>query len=504
MNWLVKNILLIHIFALVLAFGWIEGGTRSDLLFPVVPWLTFFVLEWLLVFPQAKSTETLAEARVRVWRSLARDPLTYVALVLTALLIIPLFNVARPPAYDTTLRQWLNFKPPVTWLPFCVDAKEHAILLLWFPPVLIAALAARHGLLKKSKRWLLEGICWNGGALALLGFAQIYSGTDKLLWLTPLPGHFFSTFGYENFAGAFFTLSAAIALGLWFYDATENLRCTALNTSGASVDREWYGTHRLLLPAVLCFLGSFASLSRAAILLSVIIISTMGLYMLVYVWKHVTSGFRVTILASVFAIIVIVGTSFVFFKFDSFKAEVRSITLPAIVERVTGSGYYHVRVAKKIFNDHPVFGVGGWGYARYQLQYFTPEDKQHMQVVGGINVHNDTFQFLAEMGAVGYALILLCVVFLVAPLFGQVWTVCRAKSESETNGTATGIIGEWFYRVPIPLVAVSIGASATVCHSLGDLPFRDPAILIVWVLAWSCVPGWMPVLRKTQGDPLAR
>ena len=35
-----------------------------------------------------------------------------------------------------------------------------------------------------------------------------------------------------------------------------------------------------------------------------------------------------------------------------------------------------------------------------------------------------------------------------------------------------------------------------VCHSFGDLPFRAPSILIVWVLAWVCVSGWMPVIKK--------
>jgi len=56
MNFFVKNVLLLHLFALVLAFTWIHGGTRADLLLPVIPWLTFFVLEWLLVYPQVKST----------------------------------------------------------------------------------------------------------------------------------------------------------------------------------------------------------------------------------------------------------------------------------------------------------------------------------------------------------------------------------------------------------------------------------------------------------------
>ena len=51
MNFFLRNILMLHILLLVIGFSWIHGGTRPDLLMPVIPWLTVFVLEYLLVFP---------------------------------------------------------------------------------------------------------------------------------------------------------------------------------------------------------------------------------------------------------------------------------------------------------------------------------------------------------------------------------------------------------------------------------------------------------------------
>jgi len=498
MSWFVKNILLIHLFALVAAFSWIHGGARADLLLPVIPWLTFFVLEWLLVFPQAKSTETLFEARARVWAALRKDPLTYVGLVFTVILAIPLFNVAKPPFFDVALHQWNNPRPSVTWLPYCVNPLQHAVLLLWFPPVMTAALATHHGLLKKSKRLLLEGICWNSGVLALVGFVQLYSGTDKLLWLTPMDSYFFSSFGYTNFAGAFFTLTAILSTGLWFQQVTEKTRLSLMGSTVLHDERSWFYLNRMLLPALLTFLGAFASLSRAAILLSVLTLVIMVVYMLCYMWRLLTSGVRVTVLASLFAACMIVVASFAIFKFDSLRTEVRTITISAIVERVGGSGLYHKRVARAIFRDHPVFGVGGWGYSRYQLQYLTPEETKRMQIGGGANVHNDSLQFLAEQGAVGYTLILSCVVLLIVPVFWQAWFICRTKPASEGEENASNKEYGWLRRFPIPLVAVSVGAAATVCHSLGDLPFRAPSVMIVWVLAWSCVPGWLPGIKKFQ------
>ncbi len=494
MTFFIRHVLFLHIVALILVFSWIHGGTRADLLLPVIPWLTAFVLEGLLVFPQAKATETLTEARERVWKALRRDPLTYVSMTLVLLLVIPLFNVAKLPVYDAVTQQWQNFSPPVTWLPYCVASSEHAVLLLWFPPVLVAALAARHGLLMRCKRLLLKTICWNGAALSVVGWAQLYTGTDKLLWLTPMKSYFFSTFGYPNFAGAFFTLMTGLAIGLWFQDVTEKIRASMMSSSVLPDEKSWFVVHSMMVPAALCFTGAIASLSRAAILLCVLLVGALTVYMIIYVWNWVTSGTRVMIFAGLFATIVLIGALFVVFKLDALKREIGDISVHAVVDRVSGTGLYHKRVAQAIFWDHPLFGVGGWGYPHYQVQYLSPEEIKRMQIDGGANVHNDTLQFLAEQGAIGYALIILCVVLLVVPVLWRAWLVCRVKiTDSEGNPCKAG----QFYRFPIPLVGVVIGTGATICHSLGDLPFRDPAVMLVWVLAWACVPGWIPNIRKT-------
>lgn len=497
MNWFAKNILLLHLIGLTVALGWIHGGTRPELLVGCVPWMTLMILEWLLVFPQAKNSETLADARRRVWRALVRDPLFYVTLLLSLTLIIPLFNVASAPYFDRTLQVWVNPKPPVTWLPYCVKPSHHAVLLLWFPPALVAALATKHGLLKKAKRALLEAICWNGAVLSFLGFLQIWSGTNKLLWLTPLESYFFSTFGYPNFAGAFFTLVAALSIGLWFHQVTEEHELAPFAVSSSDHDRHAIDTHRLLLPAVLNLLAAFASLSRAAILLGSIVLFVLAIYMVVFAWKRVSQGARVTIAAIVAALLFVATVSMVVFKLDEFKKEIRSITPDAVYERVTGTGYYHARVAKEMFKDHPVFGVGGWGYPIYIHQYMTPEDKKNMQIIGGVNVHNDSLQFLAEQGLVGYGLLVLAALILALPLVWQVWLIRRSLVENQgAEGNRAGLLG----CIPAPLVAVWVGTTATVCHSFGDLPFRAPSVLVVWVLAFACVPGWLPAAGKKRSS----
>ena len=495
MNDFIRNVVLVHVAVLALAFSWIHGGARPDLLLPVIPWLSAFALEFLLIFPQAKSTETLSEARSRVWGALVRDPLLYAAIALTVLLVIPLFNVAGSPVFDEVLKQWRNPRPPLAWLPSCVKADQHAVLLLWFPPVLIAALAAKHGILKKGKRQLLEFLCWNGAALALLGFAQQMTGAKGIMWKEELGSQFFSTFGYPNFAGAFFTLLFALSAGLWFGRASDNIigpnAGNAPRLNAASI----MGQHYLLVAVLLNLGAAVASQSRAAILLCAMIAVVLGVYMLLGAWQKKGTGGRIKLLAALGGAVLLAALAFKVFAPTGLGAEVRSITPDTVVERVTGRGYYHARVAKEIFRDHRVFGVGGWGYPHYVMQYLKPEELPRMQIVGGANVHNDSLQFLAEQGWVGYGLLLVCVSLLVVPLLMQALRLSKEGATSDA-GAFTFPKPAWLYRWPAPLVGVFVGTGATVCHSLGDLPFRNPAVLIVWVLALVCASGFIPAARK--------
>jgi hypothetical protein len=495
MNWFVRNVLVVHVMALVVAFSWIHGGTRPDLLLPVIPWLTAFALLFLIGFPQAKSTETLMDARQRVWRSMRRDPLTYLSLFLLALLVLPLFNVAGPPVFDGAAQSWVNPKPLYDWLPSCVVADQHAVLLLWFPPALVAALAARHGLLKRGKRLLIEMICWNGALLAVIGFAQMMTGTKSLLWVVPLDSYFFATFGYPNFAGAFFTLVFAISAGSWMYEST--LFMQSEQVAIVQSQKNFFVKHRMIAPMVLTFVAAMATLSRAAILLSAMVLAALAIYMIFFVWRRISKGAQIKIFAGIIAFIGIAAISLMVFKLDGFKEELSTLSYDAIVSRVSGKGYYHVRVAKEIYKDHAVFGVGGCGYPHYQMQYMTPEDLKHMQIQGGANVHNDSWQFLAEQGYVGFGTLVACVLALVMPLLvSLVRLVIKSFTLSKKDADKNSPASHWLYCIPLPLIAVFIGTFATLCHSLGDLPFRDPAVLTIWVLALACVPGWIPVLKR--------
>lgn len=492
-----RNALTLQLLFLALCFSWIHGGTRPDLLLNAIPWIALFVLEIALIFPQARTTETIADARDRVLYKLFRDPLFYIALLQTIILAIPLFNVAGAPTLDPATGKWVNPVPPFPYLPSCCDFGEHASLLLWFPPTMIATLAAKHGLLKRGKRILLEALCWNGAALALFGFIQMATGATSVFWGAEKFSTFFATFGYPNVAGAFFTLLFALSTGIWCsqfakYKIGPFATDTPITFESAADRPSPFYTNRMLLPIALNFFAALATLSRAAILLSFAIFIFMGLYIAIGCLKNSDTVLRVKITSSMVIVVTILVLSVTIFASAGLKRELDTISWDAITARVSGSAQYHVRVAKEIFKDHPVFGVGGWGYPHYQMQYMTPKELKSMQIVGGINVHNDTMQFLAEQGIVGYGLIVLCALFTAFPLIRVVFSRWKFANKIAQPVQAPRFV----YCQSAVTVATFVGTAGTIVHSLGDIPFRCPAVLLIWFLALACAPGFTPSEKK--------
>jgi O-Antigen ligase len=445
-----------------------------------------------MMCPQPKKDELLLESRQRIWISLKHDYLTYLALTFTVILFIPLFNHAKEPLFDAATQQWQLFAPTIKWLPFTPDIYRHGVVLLWFIPVMIAVLAVKHGLFKRAKRILLEVICWNGAALALVGFIQLALQTKAILGLTPMDGYFFSVFGYVNVGAAFFTLIGSLSFGLWFQQVVEAANLAPLSTLDPDEIQSARMTHRMFIPMVLCFAGAIATLSRAAMLLCALLFVFFLVYALAFIWKRISLGLRISVLSGLSALVFSLVLLFFALRLEGLKKELSTITPQAVIERVMGTGYYHVRVAKKIMSDYPLFGVGGFGYPVYQPVYMRPGEQMH--IVGGSNVHNDMFQFLVEHGYIGFAMMMAFALMVVIPLFLETFRFCRLKPSGAKQSNPTNF--NWFYRIPPVVVAVVAGTTATVVHSFGDLPFRSPAVLVVWLLAFVCASGWLPVMKK--------
>jgi O-antigen ligase len=171
-----------------------------------------------------------------------------------------------------------------------------------------------------------------------------------------------------------------------------------------------------------------------------------------------------------------------------FTEEVTTLSPTSVADRMTGKAQYHTRVATEIFKDYPLFGVGGWGYKHFCLEYMTDAERKQLQKVGGVNVHNDYLQILCEHGLVGGLMLGAVVVMLFMPFFrhwGHRLKVAHfTKSKDMPRPTA-------LFCVPAVVVGVLVASVANLVHAFGDCVFRSPAVLAQFLILLAAVEGFL-------------
>ncbi|MBO7684121.1 MAG: O-antigen ligase family protein [Kiritimatiellae bacterium] len=500
MSFLVNNAAAIAVGAVVAALGWMFGGTRGSLLTPVVPWLSVLMVEVLVCFPQRRHGENTYGARDRVWRELKKDPMTWLVVGFLALLALPFVNNGLCVNCDAAkIAQGISPDPPVRFLPFCVNRIDHLNVFLWFAAALPAMLIVRRALEPRGKRLVLELAVWNGVALAALGFVQHALDAPGPLWseasglVSGKVGDFFSTFGYPNMAGDYFTLLFGISVALWRRRAgevREERRMQDISGAAAARPRNFWTAHYFLIPSAIFFYAALNTLSRAAIMLVTASAVVYFLHAFVAYLARLRRAQRVKatavgLLAA--GAIVFVAT---LFAPEDLRREVDTIGTTEVLDRVTGRGQYHTRVATAIWGEHKLFGVGGWGYVHFCIPMMTPEERADVQMVGGINVHNDYLQFLAEHGVAGFGALAAMVVLLVLPI-GRAWRRMahdtRFLKPKDLPPRPVQV-----FVLPAPVFCLLVALGCTLVHAFGDCPLRSPAVLTLFFAALAAMPGFMP------------
>lgn len=510
MLFLYENIAPITVAFAASAVTWIFGGARGDLVVRVVPWLLAMMFEVLFCFPQRYQGESIYAARARVWRSLGRSGVTWTAVGFVCLLLIPFVNTGLCPGCDAALiAQGANPAPPVRMLPFCVNKGEHLTTVLWFVFALSSVLLMEHAVLRDGKRLALSIIVWNGVALSLLGFVQGMTNAPGPFWI-PLSdtqpsrslGVFFSVFGYPNMAGAYFTLLFGVAIALW------RDRCARIRHEESKMDASErmaissrrfdriVARHYYLIPAVLFFFSALYTLSRAAILL---VTTTASIYyfhtLALHVRRYGRSRRLFIIVWSVVVFLLFCFFASIFMPKDV-RREVDTLDSYSMLDRLTGKGQYHSKVATSIWLDHPLFGCGGWGYVHFCLPKMARLDipTNQVQRVGGANVHNDYLQFLVEHGAVGLGCLAAVVFLLLAPIFRSAWLMLKAYRFKKDKKKLPHPIQ--IFILPAPVFIILAACAATLIHALGDCPFRALSVLNLLFVLFSSLSCFMPHSRE--------
>lgn len=323
MRFFYDNIVALQVAIVCCAFAWLFGGSMGQHLMPTMPWLFAILCEAMICFPQRHAGETTYEARARVWRHLRSDPLLWLVIFFSMILIIPFFNkgLCMSCDYPEIVFDGHPAAPPIAFIPFCVNRAEHLNVVLWFVPALAAMLAVKHALLKRGKRALLAMIVWNGVLLALLGMVQYVSGAKGPFWSDVLEGnvYFFSTFGYPNMAGDYFVVLFCLAVALWRWDV-EAARKEAAAAGGAVSlhgHKAFWRQHLHLIPAFILFVASLMTLCRMAMGAVCLLALIFYVHSFVSFSARLKKVQRVKVMAVNLVIVVILSTvGFVFWNYE--------------------------------------------------------------------------------------------------------------------------------------------------------------------------------------------
>lgn len=493
MSFLCNNVAAIVVALVASVLPWLYGGMRPDLLAAVAPWLLIMLVEVMICFPQRHHGESTYEARERVWHELKHSPLVLVALILLAVLAIPFFNSGLCEICDAAkIAMGENSAPPISFLPSCVNRGDHLDVFYWFALAFAAAITTRICLNANGQRLVLSLVVWNGVALAVLGFVQEATGAVCPYWIVPADGYvrreFFSSFLYTNTAGDYFVMLFGLAVALWrdhyeYARMEEGALDPSETASSAKIVGGFWRRHYYLLPAAVFFVAALDTLSRAAIMLLTLTASVYFAHTAIIFLARLPKARRVFVgvwSMVIFGVIIFFATVFMP---RNIRREVRTLDSVAVLDRMTGKGQYHTRVAFDIWKEHMVFGCGGWGYGH--LSPSKLRDGEQVQLAGGINVHNDYLQLLAEHGIVGFGLVVAAVVLLLCPVVVK-WRRLSAAlrfKKSRQMKVAVHTASAFF---------IFVAALATMIHAFGDCPLRSSATMVLFFVALSAMPAFMP------------
>jgi len=497
---------------LLIYLAWAWGGLQQDWLLPTV-WVSLglFIILVTVSFPGS---------------TLWSDLFFWCGLFFLLYLALQWWNAGRTLYFDVGYNEW-RYSPPLhpAW-PWAFSRPEAAEMLAWFFPAWVFGLVMRSPIVgKPALLRLLRALVYGAGLLSLVGVVQFVTHAKARFWIRPTI-EFFASFGYTNHAAAYFVLMGALAAGLLF---REIFRSNAVNVGGVlraamgptgsqaksvaarsappTLKKHPLRTVALSASLLLCLVGANLSLSRAGVILAWALAAFIAVFGLIRGWKRLHAAARLNLAVATVAILFVFyfavagfGSKDISREFTA-KKPLHHLLFPVLdnINLSFGGRAELDEAAWRMWKDHKLLGVGGWGY-RYMLAFYLPKEKWKMIELssGRANVHCDLLQFLAEFGLVGFGLMLAAGLALIGSLlrpFRQSQRESSAPVVTSVSPVNAARDGGYYRREeagmsrrdPLWVMGVT-GLSLVLIFSLIDLPFRCPAILCTWIVILAALP----------------
>jgi hypothetical protein len=387
----------------------------------------------------------------------SRDPFVWAGLAFLSILVTQFYNSGRTLVFEPE-QGWMYTRTSLAWLPSSIHAHDAFVVMTWFFLAFTVALMARWGgLTRRVIRTILVLLLLNAAIMGLVGSLMLSErGTTD---------YSFAWFRYFNHASAYFYLHYCLGIGLCFDGLVHRLE-----------RRD--GVFQSMVAgccALICLAAANLAGCLAGSILS--ILATILVVFAVY-WRRRISGRIVLRAGGLFlwagGLLFVVG-AVLYAGRDIVLGEFAALFDRSELIYDYETRHWQLQNAMDIFTDYPWFGAGGMSY-QYLSALYLPESMWSLVLLPGkANVHHDAVQFLVEYGMIGMGCMLIAFITLLKP-FSRVFASRRS------------------FEILFFLIT---GCIFIILHSMIDLPFRSPPILVSWTCLLSL--GGMYAAHGRQG-----
>jgi len=347
--------------------------------------------------------------------------------------------------YDPAVFYFHNVQQPITWLPGTVDQEtsfRQMLLITGLFGAFWVAMDAAANPRWRDRLWLVMSL--TGVSIMILGLLQRVMGAPAIFWQTNLDcgSTFFATYRYHANAGAFINIVLPLITG--------KMLC-ALRRKRSDRSRVFW-----ILASLGTFVSAFVNVSRAATLISVLMVFLFLLWELreqarvdeAFLSKRRIGGITLILIIAVSLLVWAVG-------FDEAREH-----WTELANSIATSGRFVVYdlIIKRLL---PVSGLWGFGPATFQIIFPFFTNSVGKQIMGIWEyAHEDYLETLVEWGVCGAVAWFLLFSSTIIP---AVWTFYRLASR-------------WDRQVRTFAMVVFLALGSVLVHALVDFPLQIAAL----------------------------
>jgi O-antigen ligase len=375
-------------------------------------------------------------------------------------------------------KQWTNGEIDVLWNPLFLPMSAFGLLIvvqlllgktayrhdsiagamLYFAYGLLCFLATQSLVRASQARKIAVVLAVYGCALAALALVQGIAPNGKLLWIRQprMGGWIYGSYVNHNHYAGLMELLVPIPLVLALSHLVHEKERTAAGVAAAIM----VGT-------------IFLSGSRGGMIAIFVELAVLAVVLL----RQKKSSYRIALAGAAFAIVLL--SMLVWVGGKDLSGRVSSISTEARTEISGGMRLSIDRDAIQMFRQKPVLG---WGLGTFPVVH--PEFRSFYTNFFVNEAHNDYLQLLAEMGLLGFGL--------------MVWFLIVLYRRAVRK------IGNWTTDVSSAVtLACTLGFTGILVHSLFDFNLQIPANAAIFYVFCSIAAGPALLQRSRQRKPVA-